>query len=83
MMVLFARVILDLVLLFARGWRPRGIVLVVANPSVCVTDLPIRWFDASTLRPPRLLVRNGNDVGFMVLFSSYMLHNGLRTLLLY
>ena len=43
MMVLFARVILDWVQFFARGWRPSGILLVLANVLYALTDPPIRW----------------------------------------
>ena len=67
MMVLFARVILDWVQLFARGWRPRGIGLVLANVLYALTDPPIRWIGRYV---PPLRVGGGMaiDVGFMVLF---------------
>ncbi len=67
MMVLFARVILDWVQFFARGWRPRGIVLVVANLLYALTDPPIRWF-GRFIPPLRLGGGMTIDVGFMVLF---------------
>ena len=38
MMVLFARVILEWIPFFVRGWRPRGILLVVANVLCALTD---------------------------------------------
>ena len=67
MMVLFARVILDWVQFFAHGWRPRGIVLVLANVLYALTDPPIRWIGRYV---PPLRVGGGMaiDVGFMVLF---------------
>lgn len=46
MMVLFARVILDWSQFFARGWRPSGILLVLANVLYALTDPPIRWIGA-------------------------------------
>ena len=67
MMVLFARVILDLVQFFARGWRPRGIVLVVANLLYALTDPPIRWF-GRFIPPLQLGGGMAIDVGFLVLF---------------
>ena len=67
MMVLFARVILDLVPFFARGWRPRGIVLVVANLLYALTDPPIRWL-RRFVPPLRLGGGMAIDVGFMLLF---------------
>ncbi|WP_455149682.1 YggT family protein [Schaalia odontolytica] len=67
MMVLFARVILDWIQFFARGWRPSGILLVVANVLYALTDPPIRWIGRFI---PPLCVGGGMaiDVGFMVLF---------------
>ena len=67
MMVLFARVILDWVPIFVRGWRPRGILLVLANVLYALTDPPIRWIGRYV---PPLRVGGGMaiDVGFMVLF---------------
>jgi hypothetical protein len=67
MMVLFARVILDWVQFFARGWRPRGIVLVVANLLYALTDPPIRWF-GRFIPPLQLGGGMAIDVGFLVLF---------------
>ena len=67
MMVLFARVILDWIQFFARGWRPSGILLVVANVLYALTDPPIRWIGRFI---PPLRVGGGMaiDVVFMVLF---------------
>lgn len=72
MMVLFARVILDWIQFFARGWRPRGILLIVANVLYALTDPPIRWIGRFI---PPLRVGGGMaiDVGFMVLFLVLML----------
>ena len=66
MMVLLARVIMDWVQFFARGWRPRGIVLVAANLLYALTDPPIRWI--RRFIPPLRLGGMALDVGFMVLF---------------
>ena len=72
MMVLFARVILDWIQFFARGWRPRGILLVVANVLYALTDPPIRWI-GRFIPPLRLGGGMTIDVGFMVLFLGLML----------
>ena len=66
-MVLFARGILDWGQFFARGWRPRGIVLVVANLLYALTDPPIRWV-GRFIPPLRLGGGMAIDVGFLVLF---------------
>ena len=67
MMVLFARVILDWIQFFVRGWRPRGIVLVLANALYALTDPPIRWV-RRFIPPLRFGGGMAIDVGFMLLF---------------
>ena len=80
MMVLFARVILDLSQFFARGWRPTGILLVVANVLYALTDPPIRWIGRYV---PPLRVGGGMaiDVGFMVLFLVLIITQRLANVL--
>lgn len=39
---LLARLVIDLVRLIARGWRPRGLGLVLAEAVFAVTDPPIK-----------------------------------------
>ena len=67
MMVLLARVILDWGLFFARGWRPSGILLVLANVLYALTDPPIRCI-GRFVPPLRLGGGMAIDVGFMLLF---------------
>ena len=80
MMVLFARVILDWIQFFARGWRPSGILLVVANVLYALTDPPIRWIGRFI---PPLRVGGGMaiDVGFMVLFLVLIIGQRLANVL--
>ena len=80
MMVLFARVILDWIQFFARGWRPSGILLVVANVLYALTDPPIRWIGRYI---PPLRVGGGMaiDVGFMVLFLVLIITQRLANVL--
>jgi len=80
MMVLFARVILDWSQFFARGWRPTGILLVVANVLYALTDPPIRWIGRYV---PPLRVGGGMaiDVGFMVLFLVLIITQRLANVL--
>ncbi len=42
LVLMWARFIFDLVSNFVRGWRPRGVALVVAELTYTVTDPPIR-----------------------------------------
>ena len=80
MMVLFARLILDWIQFFARGWRPSGILLVVANVLYALTDPPIRWIGRFI---PPLRVGGGMaiDVGFMVLFLVLIIGQRLANVL--
>ena len=80
MMVLFVRVILDWSQFFARGWRPTGILLVIANVLYALTDPPIRWIGRYV---PPLRVGGGMaiDVGFMVLFLVLIITQRLANVL--
>lgn len=64
-LVLFARLVLDWVQVFARDWRPRGAALVVAEAVYTVTDPPLRWL--RRIIPPLTLGSIRLDLGFMVL----------------
>lgn len=69
--MLWIRFVLDWVQHFARDWRPRGPVLLVAEGAYSVTDPPLRAI--RRLLPP---VRIGGlqlDVAFMVLFFACLL----------
>ena len=80
MMVLLARVILDWSQFFVRGWRPTGILLVIANVLYALTDPPIRWIGRYV---PPLRVGGGMaiDVGFMVLFLVLIITQRLANVL--
>lgn len=80
MMVLFARVILDWVQFFARGWRPSGILLVGANALYALTDPPIRWI-GRFIPPLRIGGGMAIDVVFMVLFLVLIVAQRLASVL--
>ena len=42
MVLLFGRVVFDLIQMFARHWRPRGLALVAANVVYGITDPPMK-----------------------------------------
>ena len=44
LLLLWARIALDLVQAFVRDWRPRGAMLVFAESVYTVTDPPVRFF---------------------------------------
>lgn len=65
-LALLGRLVLDWVLVFSRDWKPRGVVLVVAEAVYTVTDPPLKAL-RKVIRPLRI----GNfqlDLAFMVLF---------------
>ena len=66
LLVLLVRVVLDWVRFFARSWRPRGVVLVLANLVYWLTDPPLRWLRRAL--PVLRLGAMGIDLSFIVLF---------------
>lgn len=66
LLFLMARLVLDYVQMFARSWRPRGIVLVIAEVVYTVTDPPLRAL--RRVIPPLRLGSISLDLSFMVLF---------------
>ncbi|MBH0009465.1 YggT family protein [Salinibacterium sp. SWN1162] len=64
MFTMWARFILDLVVVFARGWRPSGIGLVLSEFVFTITDPPIK-----AVRKVVPMVRIGNgalDLSWML-----------------
>lgn len=66
LLVLIARLILDWVQMFSRGWRPRGAMLVVAETVYSVTDPPLR--SLRRVIPPVRLGAVQLDLAFTALF---------------
>ncbi len=64
-LVLFVRLVLDWIQIFAREWRPRGVVLVVAEVVYTLTDPPLRAI--RRVIPPLTLGSVRLDLAFMVL----------------
>lgn len=65
LMVVFGRLILDWIRVFARDWRPRGIVLVLAEAIYTLTDPPLRAL--RKVIPPLRVGGASIDLGFLVL----------------
>jgi len=64
LVILIARLVLDYVVIFARDWRPKGVVLVVVEAIYTVTDPPIKAL--RKVIPP---IRIGNisfDLAFLI-----------------
>lgn len=64
-LILLVRVVLDWIQVFARQWRPRGIVLVLANLVYALTDPPLRVIRQKV--PMARLGGAGIDLSFLVL----------------
>ena len=62
--VLWARLILDWVLVFKPRFRPRGVLLVIAELAYTLTDPPIRFF--RRLLPPIRLGQVALDLGWFL-----------------
>ena len=65
LILLIARLVLDYVQMFARSWRPRGPMLVVAEVIYTATDPPLRAL--RKIIPPLRLGSISLDLSFLVL----------------
>ena len=66
LVVLVGRMIFGWVQVFARDWRPSGILLVLAEAIFTVTDPPLKFL--RRFIPPLRLGMVAMDLSFMVLF---------------
>jgi YggT family protein len=64
--VLIGRLVLDWVQVFARDWRPKGVVLVIAEAIYTLTDPPLKAL--RRLIPPLQLGALRLDLAFLILF---------------
>ncbi len=63
--ILIARLVLDYVQMFARSWRPSGIILVFAEIIYSVTDPPLKAL--RRVIPPLRIGGIALDLSFLVL----------------
>ena len=73
--LLLGRLILDWVQVFAREWRPRGVMLVIAEAVYTVTDPPLRAL--RKVIPPLSLGAVRIDLAFLVLMLGVSILMGL------
>ena len=64
--ILIGRLVLDWIQVFARDWRPRGVVLVIAEGIYSATDPPLRAL--RRVLPPLTIGQVQIDLAFIVLF---------------
>lgn len=65
LIVLIARLVLEWVQVLARDWRPRGVVLVIAEVVYSITDPPLNAL--RRVIPPLRLGQVSLDLAFLVL----------------
>ena len=63
--LLIARLVIDYIQMFARSWRPTGVLLVVAEVVYTITDPPLKAL--RRLIPPLRLGSINLDLSFLVL----------------
>jgi YggT family protein len=79
LIALFGRVILDYIRIFSPSWRPRGIILVLAEFVYGITDPVIKA--VRKVIPPLRMGPVAIDLGFIVIFIGVqLLISLLRTL---
>ncbi len=63
--LLIARLVIDYIQMFARSWRPTGVMLVVAEVIYTITDPPLKAL--RRLIPPLRIGSVSLDLSFLVL----------------
>jgi YggT family protein len=66
LLLLIARVVIDLVMMLSRDWQPSGFVLVIVEAIYTVTDPPLNLI--RKVIPPLKIGGVGLDLSFLVLF---------------
>lgn len=73
-LILILRLVFDYITMFARDWRPRGMVLVLAETLYSLTDPPLNAL--RRVVPPLRLGSISLDLGFLILiFGVSILRN--------
>jgi YggT family protein len=75
--LLFARVVLEWVMVLSRGWRPTGALIPIFELVYTVTDPPIKLM--RRLVPPLRVGNVAVDLGFIIVFIALIVIQ--RTLL--
>ena len=73
--LLFARIIIEYIMMFARTWQPRGIVLMLVDLVFQITDPPMRM--VRRFVPPLRFGQVSLDLAFLVLFFAVQILMGL------
>ena len=73
--VLLARVVIDLIQVFARDWRPTGFILVLAEIIYTLTDPPVKL--VRRIIPPLRPGQISLDLGFILVFIAVQILAGV------
>lgn len=65
-LALFGRIIFDYIRMFSRDWRPRGVILAIAEAIYAVTDPAMRF--ARRFIPPLRVGPVAIDLSFIAVF---------------
>lgn len=76
MLVLIARMIFDWIRLLSPLWRPRGIILLIANVIYFFTDPPLKFL-RKMIPPVRLGGNVAIDTAFLIVFLATILCENL------
>ncbi|HEY9275896.1 MAG: hypothetical protein RLY74_638 [Actinomycetota bacterium] len=75
LLALFARLILDYVRMFRPDWRPRGILMPIAEIIYTLTDRPLSF--VRRFVPPLRLGPVALDLSFIILFFAISILTGI------
>lgn len=67
---LIIRIVFNITESYARNWRPKGLVLMLAMAIYAVTDPPLRWLNRKI--PPLNLGGVALDMGFVIVFLAVL-----------
>jgi YggT family protein len=73
------RLVFDFVQIFARSWRPQGVILLLAEAVYSVTDPPLRL--VRRFVPPLRLGRVQFDLAFLIVLVALQILSNLATML--
>ena len=65
LIVLIGRLVFDFVQIFARDWRPKGVLLILVEGIYTVTEPPLRLL--RKIVPPIRIGQVSLDLGFLIL----------------
>ena len=77
LILLFARFVVDWVMVLARSWRPQGLVAAGLEVVYATTDPPLKA--VRKVIPPLNLGSVRLDLGFMVLLIAVLILRGITT----